>query len=506
MENGALNYDFAAKGYGGVSPAKSGQGPTRSKIVQAHRDAVGGYRKKCMQGKLCSATCIAMNKDCLVHLPIPVQREVRRAAIYIARKQGLQAGSASDIRQGITLQQMAPSMRVSEGTKKVERVGGKRVQKPRLEFDRTDAKTKRALIQEATLKESLDLQKRLPLLKGADKEIAERRILQLDAMNRGIKLPRNELEAMYDLLPEKTRNSLQNSGKATGRWYDGKDENGNDKFKAGDSGSRERGLAIFDMWMRQGGTDAYQSRGGKVFAPQDMDVEHIVPFGKGGLDAPSNWVLIRSGLNQKRRDQELESFINKLPKTEAEQRAVLANYAKRGRDKRVKELTKRAMENVNVSNFRDEDILKPSNVGLDAKQMSKLLGSYGKLRDWAKVDDVTLGGGQVRQQSTAPPMLRNAINFLYKNQVPGADRIAQDVKNTWNKELMTDASLQPQAALSKMMNTLTPHLTPSQKENVQSELVKWVKTNGKYGFSSDISGEAAPRKMNAMEAHLAKFL
>lgn len=508
MENEALNYDFAAKsptGYGGVSPAKGGQGPTRSEIARSHRDAKGGYRKRCRQGKLCSATCIAMNKDCLVHLPLPLQREVRRAAIYIARKQGLTAGSASDIRQGVALQQMAPTLKVADGVKKVEKIKGKKTQKPRLEFDRSEAAEKRAKMQLTTLKESLELQKRLPLLKGADKEIAQRRIAQLDAMNRGIKLPRNELEAMYDLLPDKTRKSLQDSGKATGRWYDGKDENGKDKFKSGDSGSRERGLAIFDMWLRQGGTDAYLGRGGRVFAPQDMDLEHIVPFGKGGLDAPSNWVLIRSGLNQKRRDQELESFINKLPKTEAEQRASLRDYAKNKRAERLVKLKQRAMENVDVSKFKDEDVLRPSNLGIDPKAMSKLLGSYGKLRDWAKSSDVELGGGKVRQQSTAPPMFKNAINFIYKNRVPGADQIAQQVKNTWNNDLMTNATLKPQEALNRMMNLLTPHLTPSQRENVQGELVKWVKTNGKYGFSADISDGGAPRKMNAMEAHLAKF-
>ena len=503
MDNKALNYDFAAKaprGYGGVAPAKSGQGPTRSEIKRAHEQAVGGYRKKCRQGKTCSATCIAFNKDCLVHLPIPMQREVRRAAIYIARKQGLTPGSASDIRQGVALQSMAPGMKVSDEKKKQEKVGGKKVTKPRLEFDRDQ---KRAERPRTTLEENLELIKRLPTLKGADRDDMAKRIVQLDAMSRGIKLPRNELEAMYDLLPAKTKTSLQNSGKATGKWYDGVDENGNPVFKGGTSGSRERGLAVFDMWMRQGGTDAYMGKGGKRFAPQDMDVEHIKPFSRGGLDAPSNWVLIRSGLNRKRVDQELESFINGLPKTPQEQRAYLAGIKKAGTLDRIK---KKAMENVSLKNFKDEDILKPSNMSLDAKGLSKLLGSYGKLRDWGPVTSISkIGQPGIRLQSGAPDPLRHGINFLFKNEVPNADKIAQGIKDVWNKDLF-GGKTSPQGALNQMMGMLNPHLTSSQKGIVQDALEAWVKKTGKsYGFSADIGSGEAPRKMNAMEAHLAKF-
>jgi len=503
MDNRALNFDFAAKaptGYTGVAAAKTGQGPTRREIIRAKDEAVGGYRKRCRQGKICSATCIAFNKDCLVHLPIPMQREVRRAAIYIARKQGLTAGSASDIRQGAALQSMAPGMKVSEGEKRQETVAGKKVTKPRLEFDRDQ---KRAERPRTTLEENLELIRRLPTLRGADRDEMAKRIVQLDAMSRGIKLPRNELEAMYDLLPASTRTSLQNSGKATGRWYDGKDENGNDKFKTGDNGSRERGLAVFDMWMRQGGTDAYMGRGGKRFAPQDMDVEHIKPFGQGGKDAPSNWVLIRAGLNRKRVDQELESFINRLPKTREEQIAYLRDVRKKDTLKKIKD---KAMENVNPKNFNDNDILNPKNLGLNDKTLSKVLGSYGKLRDWGKVADAARGGDPgIRLQSGAPPMFRAGINFLFKNDVPGADRIAQSIKDTWNKELMQGGTVTPQQALNKMMAALTPHLTASQNQAVQGELEKWVKTNGKYGFSADVGSGEAPKKMNALEAHLAKF-
>ena len=504
MDNKALNFDFAAKaptGYEGVAAASKGQGPTRSDIKRAHQQAVGGYRKRCRQGKNCSATCIALNKDCLVHLPIPMQREVRRAAIYIARKQGLTPGSASDIRQGVALQSMAPGMKVAEEQKKQEKVAGKKVTKPRLEFDRDQ---KRAERPRTTLEENLELIKRLPTLKGSDRDDMAKRILQLDAMNRGIKLPRNELEAMYDLLPASTRTSLQNSGKATGKWYDGVDKDGNPVFKGGTSGSRERGLAVFDMWMRQGGTDAYMGRGGKRFAPQDMDVEHIKPFSKGGLDAPSNWVLIRAGLNRKRVDQELESFISKLPKTAEEQRAYLATVRKAGTLERIKQ---KAMENVSLKNFKDEDIVKPSNKSMDAKGLSKLLGSYGKLRDWGPVASISkIGQPGIRLQSGAPDPLRHGINFLFKNEVPNADKIAQGIKDVWNKDLF-GGKTSPQGALNQMMGMLNPHLTSSQKGIVQDALEAWVNKTGKsYGFSADVGSGEAPKKMNAMEAHLAKFL
>jgi len=508
MDDKALEYDFAAlkapRGYQGVAAASKDQGPTRAQVIRAKDQAVGGYRKRCRQGKICSATCIAFNKDCLVHLPTPVQREVRRAAIYIARKQGLTPGSAADIRQGIALQQMAPSMKVSEGPKKQEKVAGKKTTKPRLEFDRSAREKKRAERPRTLLEENLELIKRLPLLKGADRDNAAKRILQLDAMNRGIKLPRNELEALYDLLPSSTRTSLQNSGKATGKWYDGVDENGNPKFNSGNKGTRERGLAVFDMWFRQGGTDAYRGRGGKVFAPQDMDVEHIIPTSKGGLDAPSNWVLIRAGLNRKRVSQELESFISRLPKTPEEQRAYLSQTRKADTLARIKDKVK---ENVKPATFRDEDIINPSKVALDSKGMSKVLGSYSKLRDWGAVTNIPkIGNGEImRLQSGAPEPLRHGINFLFKNEVPNADRIAQNIKQIWNEDLF-GGKTSPQGALNQMMGLLNPHLTSSQRGMVQDALTEWVQKAGKtYGFSADISATDAPKKLNAMEAHLAKF-
>lgn len=44
-------------------------GRTASQIESAKRKAVGGKKKRCTKGKSCSATCIAINKVCMVEIP-----------------------------------------------------------------------------------------------------------------------------------------------------------------------------------------------------------------------------------------------------------------------------------------------------------------------------------------------------------------------------------------------------------------------------------------------------
>jgi hypothetical protein len=103
---------------------------------------------------------------------------------------------------------------------------------------------------------------------------------------------------------------MQSGNPGKGNWY-GKDSNGNDVTTL-NNGTRDRGIAVLGMYIRQGGRDAYGDSK-RVLSPADFDVEHIRPASKGGLDHPSNWILARSGAQRQRADEELGKWIDKLP-------------------------------------------------------------------------------------------------------------------------------------------------------------------------------------------------
>jgi hypothetical protein len=65
------------------APSGGKEAPTRSEIISAQQNAVGGSRKRCVKGKACSATCIFAGDDCLVELDPEVGRAVNQARDFI---------------------------------------------------------------------------------------------------------------------------------------------------------------------------------------------------------------------------------------------------------------------------------------------------------------------------------------------------------------------------------------------------------------------------------------
>jgi hypothetical protein len=74
-------YDFSW----GTGQVTEGEKASAERSAAA-RGTIGAKRDKCKKGKSCGAACIFYNKDCVLELPVNVQKEVRAARAYILRQ------------------------------------------------------------------------------------------------------------------------------------------------------------------------------------------------------------------------------------------------------------------------------------------------------------------------------------------------------------------------------------------------------------------------------------
>jgi len=473
MTKGPDNYDFAGLRINpGPLPAKEDTGPTRGEWRRAKAMQVGGARKRCRRGKICSATCIAMSKDCVVALPEPMQREVRRMAIYLLKKNKLREGSREDLATGAALMKMAPVMKTTENKPETSGRGKDKIKKGRVEFKRDPRRAERQAVSWAEVQ---GLKSRRDKLGNAEFNEEAMKVLQKDAFGRGLRLRRNELEMLFDALPKTTQDSLMNSGKATGKWWGGKDENGNDIFTK--NPTRERGLAVFDMWMRQGGTDAYQRKGGKIWAPQDLDVEHMRPMSKGGADSPSNWILARAGAQRKRQSEELGKWIDSLPKSEADHRAYLSALRT---EKTKRKITKATQAALDPSQFSDKEIF-----SWGAGKSGKAFGARTLFTaEFQPIQNIRQGAGRA---NSGPPMpFAKAAALIAKNKgMDDAKSVVYELRDIWNKQLVGNKNLSPQEAYQKMVDVVQRKLTPEQNSEIfQPAVEAWARSRDikDYGF------------------------
>lgn len=463
---GPRTFDFAGLriNEGPLSSRASGE-PTRGEVIRAKDMAVGSGRKRCRRGKVCSATCIAMTKYCLVDLPVPMQREVRKMAIYLVKKNQIRAGGREDLALGAGIRQQAAAMKVKEGPTETSGRGKDKLTKPQLEFKRD---VNRAERQALPFKEIQDLKKRRDLLGNAEVDREAMKQLQKDAFGRGLRLRRNELEMLFDALPKATQDSMMASGKATGKWWAGKDENGNDVFSK--SPTRERGLAVYDMWLRQGGTSAYSGRGSKVWAPQDLDVEHMRPMSKGGADSPSNWILARAGAQRKRQNEELGKWIDKLPKSEAEYKTYISDYRSNKSKSRIKKATLSALD---PKEFSDAEVF-----SWGASKNGKAFGARTLFTsEFQPIANVSKGAG--RANSGPPVPFTKGLALIAKTQgVPEASSAVKELRQIWNKDLVENRTISKQEAFTKMNEVIQKRLTPDQTNLYQPEATAWANSNG----------------------------
>jgi hypothetical protein len=405
--SGPTHYDFA----GGDGQVTVGE-KKASVAGQMARGTLGaGKRDRCKRGKACGLTCIAGNEDCIIDFPEPVRQELTRMAQFImgkAQKAGdpIEAGSERDIQLGGAVGLAGRHLKESP-------TGGKI-------FGTTAPGQSRLL----TALEIADLKANKNRLGEAEFDEIARKAWQKDVSSRGVKLDRKDLETIYESLPQSAKNQMNNSGNpGKGKWY-AQDKDGND-ITTGNNGSKARGLAVLDMYFRQGGTDAY-GNSKRVLSPADFDVEHIRPVSKGGLDHPSNWVLARSGAQRQRADTELKKWIDSLPDP-GDRAALKAYYNAAAKKSQGKNALKTTLASMNPKTMADADLLKisPSNMKyLFNRDSFFVSGLYG------------LGAG-ARLTNTQPAVFGRAYGLARKYlSDEDAAAIRSDVKRVWNKNWM----------------------------------------------------------------------
>ena len=352
FQRGSAPFDFAA------GP------PTASAIRSAKASAVGGGPKKCVKGKSCSATCIAANEECLVELPEPVQAQMRKMAQYILSRREKEGnavieGSDDDITLGRAVGDVGRHL-TQEG--KYQRGSGKYKKETE---ERSFGVTQFGLQRMLGNKEIDGLKANRDRIVGSEDDAELRKAWQRDTQTRGIKLNRKDLESLYDSLDMAAQQQLNGTGSPpSGQYYGGKTKDGKEITNA-KSANKERGLAVLDLYLRQGGTDAYQIGSKRVFSPADLDIEHVKPMqakkgsGQGGKDEPENWVLARAGAQRTRSDQFFKDFIDNLPDTK--DKAAMAEYYSADRKKaQATRAMARLSQDIykNRGNYTDEEFLK----------------------------------------------------------------------------------------------------------------------------------------------------
>lgn len=438
--------DRAAQRMGVAGPASPmpQRGPTASEIRSAKAEAVGGAHKRCTKGKNCSATCIAASDDCLVDFPEPVQNEIRKVVGHLLKRGNIEEGSQRDEELG------RAAILAGQHLTKESASGGEKM------FGTTTPGQSRLL----TALEIADLKANRDRLGEAEFDEKVRKAFQKDVFSRGVNLASKDLELLYDALPQAAKNQLNNSGNpGKGKWY-AVDKNGNE-VTTGNNGSKARGLSVFDMFFKQGGTDAYGSSK-RILSPADFDVEHMRPVSKGGLDHPSNWVLARSGAQRQRADTELKKWIDSLPdpKDRAALRAYYDNAAKKGR---AKDALKKTLASMNPKSMGDADLIKisPSNMKyLFNRDSFFVSGLYG------------LGPGG-RLTNTQPAVFGRAYGLARKHlSDEDAAAIRSEVKKVWNKEWMENGG-STKDMVRNYIKIYKDRLPPESFKLLEPDIVKW---------------------------------
>jgi len=274
-------------------------------------------RDRCKRGKACGATCIAGNEDCILDFPEPVQKQIRKMAKFLMERRGIKGADDAEQQQKFLQGTQIGKAALGVGKHLTEETthakpGGKGERIASAIFGTKDAwGVKQAL----HAREIIDLKNRRDQIGDAQDKPELLKMWQRDVQNRGVTLKKEDLEDLFDSLPKGAQRQLIGSGnpnrkQGDAKWYG--IENGKE-ITNGKSGTRARGLAVLDMYIRQGGTDAYSSSTSRIFSPANLDVEHIKPVSKGGKDHPDNWVLARAGAQRLRADQHLGKWIDSLP-------------------------------------------------------------------------------------------------------------------------------------------------------------------------------------------------
>jgi hypothetical protein len=416
-------------------------------------------RDRCKRGKACGATCIAGNEDCIIDFPEPVQAEIRKMAQYVLnqrQKEGkpIEAGSQEDVdigkAVGLVGSQLTREGKYQRGTGKYKKEVTERT------FDTTTRGQTRLLAPS----EIRDLKANRDKLGNAEFDEKARKALQAEVNSRGISLDRKSLEMVYDSLPLAAKTALMQSGNpGKGNWY-GKDEKGNDITNL-NNGTRDRGLAVLDMYVRQGGRDAY-GKSDRVLSPADFDVEHIRPASKGGLDHPSNWILARSGAQRQRADTELGKWIDSLPNPN--DKAAMDNYySKFAKDQKRKAAAKAVAASVDPRSLPDAELVKvsPKNLRYMFDRDSFFQSGF-----------YSSAGGGSRLTGAPPVSVSKAYGLVRKHNDDAAKTVRSQTKQIFNRDWFERGGSTAEMT-ANMINLYRQNLPAAAFKSIEPQLLKW---------------------------------
>jgi hypothetical protein len=410
-----------------------------------------GRKDRCVKGKSCGATCITQANDCILELPEAVQDQVRKMAEYLvkqAEKRGdkIEEGSDRDVQLWETLKGTGRHL-TSQGS---------------------FGKTKASQTVMITRDELVDLKKNRDKLSNAETNKAAKELWQKEVFSRGAQLSRKDLELLYDSLPPKARTQLNSSGAAPKGNSFGLDKDGNEIITASGP-SRERGLRILDMYLKQGGTDAYGNRN-RVLSPSEFDVEHIIPLSRGkaqgGIDHPSNWVLARGGAQRKRGESFFKDWIDSMPDP-SDKKAMADFFSKQGKELRVSRMASKLAGEV-ASGFDPKKAT--------VEDIRKLPPKVRKKIDYfAGAPSLIPPGSNSGRLSTSLPSGLHTPYLLSKKFDTDA-ALRSEITNAWNNEWSRGRGSTLDLVTS-IQDSFKRALPAEEYEQVRPDIEKWAATH-----------------------------
>ncbi len=158
----------------------------------------------------------------------------------------------------------------------------------------------------------------------------------------------SEVDAAWALMPNKVKASFDRAGKLPGsdKWS-GKDAEGKDTHG---QGGPERSKMLLKRWLEQDGKDGYT---GLPLTLNNADLEHVIPFAKGGKtgsETPDNWLWTSASVNRKKGDNDMDTYLSKVNKTTPEKSQAV-------RDKTISKATSSTGKVALKAQLEDEGFL-----------------------------------------------------------------------------------------------------------------------------------------------------
>jgi hypothetical protein len=446
-------------------------------------------------------TCIAGNEDCIIDFPEPVQGQLQKMAQFILdrrAKEGRAISEEEDIELGKGVGMLGRQLTQES---KYQRGSGKYKKET---TERTFGTTQFGQQRNISAREIENLKANRDKIAGSENNETLRKAWQTDTQSRGVKLNRKSLEDLYDSLDMAAQTQLNSTGSpGAGKFYGGTTADGKPVTNA-KSANKERGLAVLDLYLKQGGTDAYQLGSGKtamrVFSPADLDIEHVKPMERSGKnpdsgkDEPGNWVLARSGAQRTRSDSFFKDFIDKLPDTKDP--AQMSEYYSAERKKRQ---ATRAMNKIstdiynNRNKYSDEEFLKMVKL---TKPPAKKSGEYSVnpiakkiFRDEKGQQDGFFVGTVLNNPAGGKPIPQPAgwaKAYLLERRVgtpESATALRAEIRNIWNTRWL-GGQINTQQMVNEVANAYKSKLSPEAWNLVKGEVEAGSKSIlQKYGAS-----------------------